>query len=120
MADMRMLSEDPWVYLEDLSSRGGLRKDGSGDGSVVCCYRKQVFVSGEDGLEIWSRNGNEDEEVEEGKGYSRNYVDKEEDAKRGRIKMMEGGGERLFISREGMEGVEVWETSNFSGVISLL
>lgn len=122
VADMRMLGEDPWVYLEDVRSSGELRSDGGGGGSVVHCYKKQVFVGKENGLEVWSQL----EEEEEGEGeeekrrYRKNMVDREEDARRGRIKTMEGGGDRLFLSREGMEGVEVWESSDLSAAISLL
>jgi len=35
------------------------------------------------------------------------------------ISKIEAGGDRLFVSRECMEGVEVWETSSFSGVVSV-
>jgi hypothetical protein len=33
--------------------------------------------------------------------------------------MMEGGGDRLFVSRVEIQGVEVWETSHLAGAISL-
>lgn len=129
MADMRKLGEDPWVYMEERSL--GLRSAGGGGDNVVHCYKKQVFVSRESGLEVWSQveEEQEEEEEEEKEGekavkgrrtYRRNYVDREEDAKRGMIRGMEGGGDRLFVCREGMEGVEVWESSNFSAAVSLL
>nr|CAD1838616.1 unnamed protein product [Ananas comosus var. bracteatus] len=35
------------------------------------------------------------------------------------VRRMEGGGDRLFVSREGMEGVEVWESSYLSRAVSL-
>lgn len=121
VADMRKLSEDPWLYLEERSA--ALRITGGGANSVVCCYNGQVFVSRESGLEVWSRA----EQGEEGEGgvqvkkiWRRNFVDKENDAKRGLIRGMEAGGDRLFVCRAGVEGVEVWESSDFSGAISLL
>ncbi|KAJ4971982.1 hypothetical protein NE237_005081 [Protea cynaroides] len=134
VADLRGLGDDPWVYLEDknpswMNSGAGAR----GGSSVIHCYRKQVFVGREDGLEVWSHVKEAEEEVEEKEGgerkrnwvseggmYGRNYVDKVEDAKKGIIKKIEGGGERLFVSREGVEGIEVWETSHSSAAISIL
>lgn len=115
VADMRMLREDPWVYLEDV--RGGeMRSSGEAGVGHLHCYKKQVFVSKDSGLEVWSQI----EAEEGGKMYCRNFVDSEVAANRGRIALMEGGGDRLFVSREGMEGVEVWESSELSGAISLL
>ncbi|KAJ6846339.1 putative BTB/POZ domain-containing protein [Iris pallida] len=137
VADMRMLGQgrdhDPWFYLEDKGT--GLRSAGRGQDSVLHCYKKQVFVSRHSGLEVCSSPVEEEPEGEEessygegegtisrskGRTYMRNFVDKEEDTKRGMIRKMEGGGDRLFVSRDGMEGVEVWESSHLSGAISLL
>jgi hypothetical protein len=33
------------------------------------------------------------------------------------VRKIEGGGDRLFVSRENVEGIEVWESSYFSGAI---
>lgn len=120
VADMRRLGEDPWVYLEERSP--GLRNAGGGRNSVLHCYKGQVFVGREGGLEVWSSIEDcNDDEGTCGRRYRRNFVDREEDAKRrGLIKRMEGGGDRLFVSREGMEGIEVWESSDLSGALSLL
>ncbi|KAK2966122.1 hypothetical protein RJ640_018375 [Escallonia rubra] len=118
MADLRNLSEDPWVYLND--NNPSLRNMGGGGDGVVHCYRKQVFVGREGGLEVWRRaDESEESTVNEG-SYRRNYVDKEEDSKRGVIKRIEGGGDRLFVTRENVEGIEVWQSSNLSGAISVL
>lgn len=114
VADLRKLGEDPWVYLEEKNPSLRSSVDGGAGISVVLhCYRKQIFVSRESGLEVWSpvEDGNANFTANE-RFYRRNFVDKEEDSNRGVIKMMEGGGNRLFISREGVEGIEVWETSN--------
>ncbi|KAG6535769.1 hypothetical protein ZIOFF_000798 [Zingiber officinale] len=127
VADMRRLGEDPWVYLKDKSATAGVRSVGEGVKSVIRCYKQQVFVGKEGGLEVWSqitegeegRQRNEDD-VSAGATYRRNFVDKEEDAKRGRIGAMEACGNRLFVSRIGVEGVEVWESSDLSGAISVL
>lgn len=111
MADIRKLSNDPWVYLKDKNP--SLRNTGGGSDSVVHCYRKQVFVGREGGLEVWCRV----DERESEDSYRRNFVDKVEDAERGIIRKIEGGGDRLFASRENVEGLEVWQSSNFSGGI---
>ncbi|KAJ0980022.1 hypothetical protein J5N97_015496 [Dioscorea zingiberensis] len=105
MADMRKLGDDPWAYLED----PGVRNLAGGEGSFLHCFKEQVFVGKAEGLEVWSQLDGQ---------FRRNYVDAKEDAIRGTITRMEGGGNRLFLSREGMEGVEVWESSDFSGAIA--
>ncbi|EAY89354.1 hypothetical protein OsI_10858 [Oryza sativa Indica Group] len=130
-ADLRCLGKDPWVYMSS-----GPRGSGGGHGSVLHCYKSQVFVSRKDGLEVWSRleeqsNGTANlaeqtraKENINSEGINENcfrscYVDTEEDADRGMIHIMEGGGDRLFVTREEMQGVEVWETSQLAGAISL-
>ncbi|KAK9289393.1 hypothetical protein L1049_008670 [Liquidambar formosana] len=124
MADLRNLGDDPWVYLKDKNPI--MRNTGGAGSSVLHCYRKQVFAGIDGGLEVWSRmEEREREDIEresrvcEG-SYRRNYVDKVEDSERGIIQRIEGGGDRLFVSREGVEGIEVWESSSFSGVASVL
>lgn len=44
-------------------------------------------------------------------------MDKVEDAGRGIIKKIEGAGDRLFVTREDAEGIEVWQSSQFSGAL---
>lgn len=118
VADLRKLGSDSWVYLEDRNP--GLSRDWNAGGSVVVhCYKENVFVGRDGGLEAWSRvadravgGGGE----REWGVFRRNYVDKVEDIKRGIISKIEGGGNRLFVRRENVEGIEVWETSCSSGV----
>ncbi|KAL7582429.1 hypothetical protein Lser_V15G42776 [Lactuca serriola] len=118
MADLRKLSDDPWVYLRDTNP--SLRNTSGGiNNSIVHCYRKQVFVGRDGGLEVWSRvaqNGENNMDIAE-ESFRRNYMDKLEDSERGIIKKIEGGGERLFVSREEAEGLEVWQSSVFSGAV---
>ncbi|KAL5993539.1 Protein ENDOPLASMIC RETICULUM-ARRESTED PEN3 [Asimina triloba] len=118
IADLRKLGEDPWVYLEERNP--SLRYSGGGLSSVIHCYRKQVFVSREGSLEVWSQMPGESQVggVSE-RSYRRNFVDKEEDSMRGIIRKIEGGGNRLFVSRDGVEGIEVWESSVLSGAKSI-
>ncbi|KAJ3682666.1 hypothetical protein LUZ60_012893 [Juncus effusus] len=113
VADLRKLGNDPWVYLSDgVKAMDG----GGGENSVICCYKRQAFLSRESGLEVWSQLGGDDVCK---RRHRRNMVDTEDDAKRGMINRMEGGGDRLFLSRQGMEGVEVWESSRLSRAVSL-
>ncbi|XP_061352870.1 protein ENDOPLASMIC RETICULUM-ARRESTED PEN3 [Gastrolobium bilobum] len=122
MADMRRLGDDPWVYLKEKNP--SLLSNGvEGSNSVVHCYKGQVFIGRGGELEVWSRL----QEVASGDGergsegfYRRNFVDKREDSERGVIKKIEGGGDRLFVSREDVEGIEVWESSHSPGAISVL
>ncbi|CAN6301456.1 unnamed protein product [Urochloa humidicola] len=132
VADLRSLGNDPWVYMSS-----GPRGSGGGYGSVLHCYQSQVFVSRKDGLEVWSRleeqqlcntgdlpeqSGTKERPRSEGmdeRFYRSCYVDTEEDAQRGMIQMMAGGGDRLFVTRADMQGVEVWETSHLAGAVSL-
>jgi hypothetical protein len=86
---------------------------GGASSSVLHCYKSQVFVGRDGSLEVWSKENNG---VGEGL-YRRNFVDKVEDSNRGVIRKIEGGGDRLFVSRENVEGIEVWESSYFSGAI---
>ncbi|XWS57063.1 hypothetical protein CRYUN_Cryun09bG0139200 [Craigia yunnanensis] len=126
MADIRSLGEDPWVYMKDTNPS---MRDTSygGNGVVLHCYKRQVFVGKDGGLEVWSKEKmvTPSQQISESQNQShevyfrRNYVDKVEDAERGMIKRIEGGGERLFVSREDVEGIEVWESSNQSGAVSV-
>ncbi|XP_078445586.1 BTB/POZ domain-containing protein [Wolffia australiana] len=132
VADLRMLGDDPWVYLEDRAA--GLRRAaGEGQGGVLRFYKKQIFVSSNRGLQVWSPLDDRDEEdrLTDGQGersrdagpssssYRSNFVDGEAEADRGCITMMEGGGDRLFVCREGAEGVQVWESSDSPGIVPL-
>lgn len=131
VADLRRLGNDPWVYMSS-----GPRGSGGGHGSVLHCYKSQVFVSRKDGLEVWSRlEGQQNnlcnlveqtraKEMLDGEGINENsyrssYMDTEEDSERGIIEMMEGGGDRLFVTREDMPVVEVWESSRLASAIFL-
>ncbi|XP_065852940.1 protein ENDOPLASMIC RETICULUM-ARRESTED PEN3 [Euphorbia lathyris] len=123
MADLRNLGDDPWVYMRDKDP--SLRFSGGAMEYVIHCYKGQVFVGREGSLEVWSKvaereNGGEREELVGEELYRRNFVDKMEDSERGIIRKIEGGGNRLFVSRENVEGVEIWESSCFSGAISVL
>lgn len=123
-ADLRKLGDDPWVYLRDKNP--AMRNTASNGGtSVLRCYQGQVFVGRDGDLEVWSsaaaacdREGGREEDEVDGT-YRRNYVNRAEaeESERGEIRRIEGGGNRLFVSREAVEGVEVWESSRFAVVV---
>ncbi|KAA0031871.1 BTB/POZ domain-containing protein [Cucumis melo var. makuwa] len=124
-ADIRNLGDDPWAYLKDKNpGMGNTSRKGSGH-MKIHCFKKEVLVGRDGELEVWSTAEGRESGEEESKGnseefYRRNYVDQSEDSEKGIIKEIEGGGDRLFVSRENVEGIEVWETSAFSGVRSVL
>ncbi|KAK1270201.1 BTB/POZ domain-containing protein [Acorus gramineus] len=119
IADLRMLGEDPWVYLEEANPvlRGVSGGGGGGATTVLHCYQRQLFVSREGALGVWSQVEEDREKRVTERTFRKNWVDKEGDSDRGVIRLMEGGGNRLFVCREGVEGVEVWESSESSGVV---
>ncbi|XP_050213248.1 protein ENDOPLASMIC RETICULUM-ARRESTED PEN3 [Mercurialis annua] len=123
MADLRKLGDDPWVYMNDKNP--SMRFSGGLMESVIHCYRSQVFVGRDGSLEVWSKVAErgsriENESLISEELYRRNFVDKVEDSERGIIRKIEGGGNRLFVSRENVEGIEVWESSNSSYPVSVL
>ncbi|XP_057808102.1 protein ENDOPLASMIC RETICULUM-ARRESTED PEN3 [Salvia miltiorrhiza] len=120
MADLRMLTEDPWLYLKEKNpSLRDVGRNGGGGGFAIHCYRKQAFVGRGGELEVWSRvEANGGERIVSEEMYRRNYMDKLEDSERGAIKKIEGGGDRLFVTREDVEGIEVWQSSHNSGAVA--
>lgn len=119
MADFRRLGDDPWLYLSDSDSMAG---EGGGVSSIVHCYKGQVFVGRQLGLEVWSQLDQKRAESDVGvvaaagggSNWRRNWVDGEEEARRGVVRRMEAGGDRLFLCRQGLNGVQVWQTSRLS------
>ncbi|KAL8526709.1 hypothetical protein ACS0TY_015783 [Phlomoides rotata] len=121
MADLRKLSDDPWLYLKERNP--SMRNVGGNVGGSFSlhCYREQVFVGREGELEVWSRvEERENERIVSEDMFRRNYVYKVEDSERGVIRKIEGGGDRLFVTREDVEGIEVWQSTYNSGAVSVL
>ncbi|XLR33153.1 protein ENDOPLASMIC RETICULUM-ARRESTED PEN3-like [Arachis stenosperma] len=120
MADMRRLGDDPWVYLEE-KNPSMVNYGGEVNNLLMHCCWGQVFVGRGGSLEVWSRVQAHGGSIEGESGreglFRRNFVDKRGDSERGDIKKIEGGGDRLFVSREGVEGIEVWESSHTSGAV---
>eukprot|EP01018_Ginkgo_biloba_P041056 Gb_07324 [translate_table: standard] len=104
MADLRQLNvENQWMCLEDSNTRP--RGEG-GAGNRVLSYGRQVFCSRGGDLEVWCELGlKEREQI-----FRRNFVGKAgRDGER--IRQMVAAGDRLFVSRKEMQGIEVWEST---------
>ncbi|KAJ4769174.1 BTB/POZ domain-containing protein [Rhynchospora pubera] len=117
VADLRKLSDDPWIYLSDSDAAAGA---GGGVSGIVHCYKGQVFVGRQSGVEVWSQLDKAEPESVGGGRWRRNWMDGEEEAKKGFVRQMEAGGDRLFLRRQGLDGVQVWQTSRSSRLVSLL
>lgn len=110
MADLRRLSEsrNPWMPLTETNPALAVQ-GGTADAKIVS-YGRQIFCSRGEDLEVWSEVpviSKSSAEVEE-KKFRRNFV---EHSRRGhQITSLSAGGDRLFVARWEMQGVEVWET----------
>jgi len=110
MADLRRLSEsrNPWMPLTETNPALAVQ-GGTADAKIVS-YGREIFCSRGEDLEVWSEVpviSKSSAEVEE-KKFRRNFV---EHSRRGhQITSLSAGGDRLFVARWEMQGVEVWET----------
>lgn len=99
MADLRQLNvAEPWVCLEDLSLRPG-----GAQNRLLGCGR-QVFCSRGADLEVWS----EVSLKENRSALRRSFVGKQGGE---RITSMVTGGNRMFLARKDMQGIEIWEST---------
>jgi hypothetical protein len=120
MADLRMVGDDPWLYLSDTDATAG---EGGGISSIVHCYKGQVFVGRQFGLEVLSQLDQKkaaESAAAGGSSWRRNWVDGKEEAGRGMVTHIETGGDRLFLRRQGLDGVQVWQSSHLCHPIALL
>ncbi|GLJ42468.1 hypothetical protein SUGI_0880120 [Cryptomeria japonica] len=99
MADLRQLNNsNPWVALGDtIPGVGGAQ-------NRILGYGKQVFVSRGGDIEAWCEVGLR----EKSKILRKNIVDNKQGSER--ITRMTAGGNRLFVARKGLQGVEVWDS----------
>lgn len=114
LLDLRMMKEgeqDPWMPMEE--TRPGLQKGEGGASNLLTVCGKQVFCSRGGDLEVWAEvpvRLEPDEEYWE-TSFRRNYVDQRRNMGEGyAISAMATGGNRLFVARKELQGVEVWET----------
>lgn len=119
MADMRHLKvQDPWMNL--VESNPSLNSNESGLDSKLLCYNKQIYCSHGGDLEVWSevplagaQAPLEDKEYWE-TSFRKNYVEHSRRHGGHDITHLDAGGQRLFVARKEMQGVEVWETRRMS------
>jgi len=99
MADLRQLNvAEPWLCLEDSSP-----KSGGAQNRLLGCGR-QVFCSRGADLEVWSEVGLK----ENGSAFKGSFVGKQGGE---RITRMVAGGNRMFLARKDMQGIEIWEST---------
>lgn len=99
MADLRQLNvNEPWVCLED-----SIPRPGGAQNRLLGCER-QVFCSRGADLEVWSKVGLK----ENGSAFRRSFVGKQGGE---RITRMVAGGNRMFLARKDMQGIEIWESA---------
>ncbi|MCO5561608.1 hypothetical protein L7F22_015229 [Adiantum nelumboides] len=119
LLDLRMLKEepDPWMKMEE--TRPGLLKGEGGASNLLLVNGKQVFCSRGGDLEVWAEvplQLGPDEKFWE-TSFRRNFVDQRRSMGAGyAIIAMAIGGNRLFVARKELQGVEVWETRRWHRV----
>lgn len=113
LLELRMMREeqDPWLLVEE--TRPGLSKGEGGATNLLTVSGKQVFCSRGGDLEVWNEVPLQPEanKVDMEASFRRNYVDQRRNMGTGHtITAMATGGNRLFIARKELQGVEIWET----------
>lgn len=119
LLDLRILKDepDPWMLMEE--TRPGLQKGEGGASNLLAVNAKQVFCSRGGDLEVWAEvplQLGPDEKFWE-TSFRRNFVDQRRSMGAGyAITAMAIGGDRLFVTRKELQGVEVWETRQWHRV----
>eukprot|EP00249_Psilotum_nudum_P017680 c26438_g1_i1 orf=319-1764(-) len=116
MADLRHLKvQGPWIILTETNPK--LAVATGGIDNKLLSYNKQLYCSHGGDLEVWSElpmasaclDLAEKEYWET--SFRRNFVEHSRRHGGHEITHMEAGGNRLFVARKEMQGVEVWETA---------
>ncbi|KAH7278298.1 hypothetical protein KP509_38G034700 [Ceratopteris richardii] len=113
LLDLRLLKEesDPWMIMRE--SRPDLRKCEGGVSNLLVANGRQVFCSRGGDIEVWSEVPLQlapDEKFWE-TSFRRNFLDQRRSVGTGyEIAAMAVGGNRLFVARKELQGLEVWET----------
>lgn len=121
MADMRHLkAQDPWMTLTEVNPNMVIKEKGMN--SKLLCYNKQIYASRGSDLEVWSEVPLAVTEVDLADreywetSFRRNYVEHSRRHGGHDITYLDAGGQRLFVARKHMQGVEVWETRRMSAL----
>ena len=87
--------------------------------SKLLCYNKQIYCSRGGDLEVWSEVPLAGTQVDLAEreywetSFRRNFVEHRRHGSHD-ITYLDAGGQRLFVARKEMQGVEVWETRKMS------
>ncbi|KAF3448583.1 hypothetical protein FNV43_RR09296 [Rhamnella rubrinervis] len=113
-ADFRNLgAENPWVCLGDRRKMISGKKEGIG--CKIECHGSQVFCSKGGNIELWSEVPmscvkNNDDGLEE-RVFRKNLMGKVKDLGGSRITNLAFGGNKMAVTRQGQQNVEVWQSS---------
>lgn len=108
MADLRKIETfDNWVFIGGEGRRGGDIKKKEGLDCKVECYEKNVFVSREGEMEMWSEAAMA--EAEE-RVMKRNFMGRGKEGDKKKITHLAFGGNRMILARKGEMHLEVWQS----------
>ncbi|KAF5199707.1 BTB/POZ domain-containing protein [Thalictrum thalictroides] len=112
-ADMRMLGRQ-WICLGD--GRKGYKGKKEGAGSKIESHGNQVFCSKGGDVELWSEvligstRASEDELDE--RVFKKNLIGRLKDSSENKITNLGFGGNRMIVTRNDQQSVEVWQSSS--------
>jgi hypothetical protein len=107
-ADLRKIeSFDNWVFIGE-GRRGGDSKKKEGLGCKIECYEKNVFVSREGEMEMWSEAAMAEGEE---RIMKRNFLGRgKEGEEKKKITQFAFGGNRMILARKDEMCLEVWQS----------
>ncbi|KAJ6326739.1 hypothetical protein OIU78_013763 [Salix suchowensis] len=115
-ADMRKLGSeghDSWVCLGDNTKVGNVRKEGIG--CKIEAHGNQVFCSKGCDIELWSEvvlsSSRKREEGLPERVFRKNLMGRVKDMEGPRVTTLTFGGNKMFVTREDQQSVEVWQSS---------
>ncbi|KAJ6695427.1 BTB/POZ DOMAIN-CONTAINING ADAPTER FOR CUL3-MEDIATED RHOA DEGRADATION PROTEIN FAMILY MEMBER [Salix koriyanagi] len=115
-ADMRKLGSeghDSWVCLGDSTKVGNVRKEGIG--CKIEAHGNQVFCSKGCDIELWSEvvlsSSRKREEGLPERVFRKNLMGRVKDMEGPRVTTLTFGGNKMFVTREDQQSVEVWQSS---------
>ncbi|KAJ7551580.1 hypothetical protein O6H91_06G020800 [Diphasiastrum complanatum] len=117
-ADLRNLqSENPWINLIETNPR--LEAGTAGPQNKLVTHNNQLYCSRGSEVEVWSElplavsqlNLSSEKQYSE-YSFRRNFLEQSRRSSGHDVVQMEAGGNRLFVARNELRGIEVWETRN--------
>ncbi|XP_078175347.1 BTB/POZ domain with WD40/YVTN repeat-like protein [Carex rostrata] len=109
MADLRKIqSFENWVFIGEGGRRSGDMKRKEGLGCKIECYEKNVFVSREGEVEMWSEAAMAEGEE---RVMKRNFMGRwKEGEEKKKVTHFAFGGNRMILARKGEMCLEVWQS----------